>query len=91
MTTHSILTFAPAPTGRATEPKTEVYVSPVPVTVNRIPTPAGAVVYVYRDTDGSLSSDCSGCGEYAWTLQVTRGFAEDHARGCRKQPRRATA
>ncbi|WP_242436920.1 hypothetical protein [Streptomyces sp. CB02488] len=83
--TTSILTFAPAPTGPATEPGTEVYVSPpVPVTVDRLPTPAGATVYVYQDTDGSLSSDCSGCGEYAWTLQVTRGFAEDHARDCRR-------
>ncbi|WP_328698515.1 hypothetical protein [Streptomyces sp. NBC_00342] len=78
----SILTFAPAP---AAEPMPDVYVSPpVPVTVDRLPTPAGAVVYVYQDTDGSLSSDCTGCGEYAWTLQVSREFAEDHARDCRR-------
>ncbi|MGW0669793.1 hypothetical protein [Streptomyces sp. NPDC002746] len=83
--TISILTFAPAPTGPATEPETEVYISPpVPVTVDRLRTPAGAVVYVYQDTDGSLSSDCTGCGEYAWTLHVTKAFAEDHARDCRR-------
>ncbi|MFJ1930421.1 MULTISPECIES: hypothetical protein [unclassified Streptomyces] len=85
MTTHSILTFAPAPIGPVTELEPDVYVSPpVPVTVDRLPTPAGATVYVYQDTDGSLSSDCSGCGEYAWTLQVTREFAEAHARDCRR-------
>ncbi|RPK32234.1 hypothetical protein EES39_39040 [Streptomyces sp. ADI92-24] len=83
--TISILTFAPALAGPAAEPEPDVYVSPsAPVTVDSLPTPAGAVVYVYQDTDGSLSSDCTGCGEYAWTLHVTKAFAEDHARDCRR-------
>ncbi|MBV7249247.1 hypothetical protein KDV96_36790 [Streptomyces sp. MW-W600-10] len=55
--------------------------------VSTFPTEAGADVHVYRDTDGSLSSECTGCGEYAWTLRVTRNFAQEHAATCRRRPR----
>lgn len=54
-------------------------------------TPAGATVHVHRDADGSLSSDCTGCGEYAWTLQMTRDFSREHARTCNRPPRPAAA
>ncbi|MFD6479328.1 hypothetical protein ACFWEH_38115 [Streptomyces anulatus] len=47
-----------------------------------------AILYVYEDSDGSLSSDCTGCGEYAWTLDVDLGFALAHAESCVRQPRR---
>ncbi|WP_256343468.1 hypothetical protein [Streptomyces sp. MW-W600-10] len=60
---------------------------PAPVLVSTFPTEAGADVHVYRDTDGSLSSECTGCGEYAWTLRVTRNFAQEHAATCRRRPR----
>ncbi|MFH8886697.1 hypothetical protein [Streptomyces californicus] len=58
-----------------------------PVTVAVLSTRAGATVTVYRDADGSLSSDCTGCGEYAWTLRVTPGFAQEHAATCLRPPR----
>ncbi|MFF3264950.1 hypothetical protein ACFYWO_38035 [Streptomyces sp. NPDC002932] len=88
----SVLTFAPTSASPASVPETGTYVSPpVLVTVDRIPTPAGATVHVYRDTDGSLSSDCTGCGEYAWTLRVTPEFALEHARTCNRRPRPAAA
>lgn len=60
---------------------------PAPVLVSTLPTEAGADVHVYRDTDGSLSSECTGCGEYAWTLRVTRNFAQEHAATCHRRPR----
>ncbi|MFD3883033.1 hypothetical protein [Streptomyces microflavus] len=59
---------------------------PAPVLVSTLPTGAGADVHVYRDTDGSLSSECTGCGEYAWTLRITRGFAQEHAATCLRRP-----
>ncbi|MGW6469472.1 hypothetical protein [Streptomyces rubiginosohelvolus] len=58
-----------------------------PVTVDAIPTQAGATVHVYTDPDGSLSSDCTGCGEYAWTLAADLGFARQHAAACFRRPR----
>ncbi|MGW6287369.1 hypothetical protein [Streptomyces sp. NPDC055107] len=68
------------------------YVSPpAPVTVDSIPTRAGAFVHLYADSDGSLSSECTGCGEYAWVLHVTREFAEEHAATCLREPRRLVA
>ncbi|KAB2588412.1 hypothetical protein F5983_32695 [Streptomyces arboris] len=64
------------------------YVSPpAPVLLSSIPTGGGADVHVYRDSDGSLSSDCTGCGEYAWTLRVTTEFAQEHAASCLRRPR----
>ncbi|MER8268018.1 hypothetical protein ABT007_27905 [Streptomyces griseus] len=57
---------------------------PAPVLVSTLPTGAGADVHVYRDADGFLSSECTGCGEYAWTLRVTREFAQEHAAACRR-------
>ncbi|MCX4657536.1 hypothetical protein OG249_37400 [Streptomyces microflavus] len=60
---------------------------PAPVLVSTLPTGAGADVHVYRDTDGSLSSECTGCGEYAWTLRITREFAREHAATCLRRPR----
>lgn len=64
---------------------------PAPVLVSTLPTGAGADVHVYRDTDGSLSSECTGCGEYAWTLRITHGFAQEHAATCLRPPRRRAA
>ncbi|MYR14793.1 hypothetical protein GTY62_30170 [Streptomyces sp. SID724] len=64
------------------------YVSlPAPVFLASIPTGAGADVHVYQDADGSLSSECTGCGEYAWTLRVTHEFAQEHAAACLRRPR----
>ncbi|MFE9700552.1 hypothetical protein [Streptomyces sp. NPDC006270] len=60
-----------------------------PATVASLPTRAGAAVLIDRDTDGSLSSVCTGCGEYAWTLRVTRAFAQEHADTCIRPPRAA--
>ncbi|MFJ9195697.1 hypothetical protein [Streptomyces globisporus] len=60
---------------------------PAPVLVSTLSTGAGADVHVYRDTDGSLSSECTGCGEYAWTLRITHGFAQEHAATCLRRPR----
>ncbi|EHM31521.1 hypothetical protein OG582_39390 (plasmid) [Streptomyces anulatus] len=69
-----------------------VYVSPpAPMFLASIPTGAGADVHVYQDSDGSLSSDCTGCGEYAWTLLVTPEFAQEHAVTCLRPPRRRAA
>ncbi|MFC9035383.1 hypothetical protein [Streptomyces arboris] len=66
-----------------------VYVSPPALMfLGSIPTGAGADVYVYQDSDGSLSSTCTGCGEYAWTLLVTPEFAQEHAAACLRPPRR---
>ncbi|CAM5540814.1 hypothetical protein [Streptomyces californicus] len=48
-------------------------------------------MHIYEDADGSLSSTCTGYGEYAWTLAVTHEFARDHAALCRRRPRRAAA
>ncbi|MEU3136402.1 hypothetical protein ABZ691_26945 [Streptomyces sp. NPDC006854] len=67
---------------------TATVTSIAPTTVDAFSTPAGAVVYVYEDPDGSLSSDCTGCGEFAWTLAVSRDFARVHAAECLRQPRR---
>ncbi|MFE1335650.1 hypothetical protein [Streptomyces microflavus] len=87
MTRLSILTFTPAPSPAA-EPEDNRYVAlPAPVTVDSIPTQAGATVRVYQDSDGSLSSDCTGCGEYAWTLLVTPDIAQEHAAACHRPPR----
>ncbi|MDW4901354.1 MULTISPECIES: hypothetical protein [Streptomyces] len=67
-----------------------VYVSPpAPMFLASIPTGAGADVHVYQDSDGSLSSDCTGCGEYAWTPRVTQAFAQEHADICTRPPRPA--
>ncbi|MFD3641487.1 hypothetical protein [Streptomyces griseus] len=60
---------------------------PAPVFLASIPTGAGADVHVYQDADGSLSSECTGCGEYAWTLRVTHEFAQEHAAACLRRPR----
>ncbi|MFH9749004.1 hypothetical protein ACH4MN_31790 [Streptomyces anulatus] len=69
-----------------------VYVSPpAPMFLASIPTGAGADVHVYQDSDGSLSSDCTGCGEYAWTLLVTPEFAQEHAATCLRPPRQRAA
>ncbi|SCE43095.1 hypothetical protein [Streptomyces sp. OspMP-M43] len=71
----------------ATVTSIAAYVSPpASVFLASIPTGAGADVHVYRDTDGSLSSECTGCGEYAWTLRVTHEFAQEHATTCRRLP-----
>ncbi|GAB2949870.1 hypothetical protein [Streptomyces sp. NPDC059171] len=82
----SILTFAPAPSPAA-EPDDHEYVASSLVTVDRIPTRGGAAVHIHQDSDGTLSSDCTGCGEYAWTLAVTRDFARAHAATCFREPR----
>ncbi|WP_331745299.1 hypothetical protein OG245_37465 (plasmid) [Streptomyces sp. NBC_01116] len=101
MTCLSILTFAPAPSPAtvtsiaafaAAAAAEEAYVSPpAPVLLASIPTGAGTDVHVYQDSDGSLSSDCTGCGEYAYTLRVTPEFAEEHAATCLRPPRRRAA
>ncbi|OLO25500.1 MULTISPECIES: hypothetical protein [Streptomyces] len=101
MTCLSILTFAPAPSPAtvisiaafAADAAAEAaYVSPpAPMLLGSIPTGAGADVHVYQDSDGSLSSDCTGCGEYAWTLLVTPEFAQEHAAACLRPPRRRAA
>ncbi|WP_331756024.1 hypothetical protein OH791_38500 (plasmid) [Streptomyces anulatus] len=97
MTCLSILTFAPTPSPAtvtsiaaftAAAAAEETYVSPpAPMLLGSIPTGAGADVHVYQDSDGSLSSDCTGCGEYAWTLLVTPEFAQEHAAACLRPPR----
>lgn len=56
-------------------------------TVGAISTQAGAIVYVYTDPDGTLSSVCTGCGEYAWTLAADHAFAQQHAAACFRRPR----
>ncbi|MEU8672671.1 hypothetical protein AB0C71_37905 [Streptomyces anulatus] len=61
--------------------------APTPVAVDSFLTAGEAILYVYEDPDGSLSSDCTGCGEYAWTLDVDRGFAQAHAESCLRRPR----
>ncbi|MFF0198797.1 hypothetical protein ACFYT5_38420 [Streptomyces anulatus] len=70
---------------------TAVTVTPIaahaPVAVDSFLTAGEAVLYVYEDSDGSLSSDCTGCGEYAWTLDVDFGFARAHAESCLRRPR----
>ncbi|MFH9656193.1 hypothetical protein ACH4MT_35630 [Streptomyces anulatus] len=60
-----------------------------PVAVDSLLTAGEAVLFVYEDPDGSLSSDCTGCGEYAWTLDVDLGFgfAREHAESCLRRPR----
>ncbi|WP_050501512.1 MULTISPECIES: hypothetical protein [unclassified Streptomyces] len=65
--------------------------SPEPAAAGRLRTLGGGTVHIYEDADGSLSSTCTGCGEYAWTLAVTYEFARDHAALCRRRPRRAAA
>ncbi|MFF9690523.1 hypothetical protein [Streptomyces sp. NPDC014623] len=70
---------------------TVISTSVVPVTVVSLPTQAGAAVLIEQDSDGSLSSVCTGCGEYAWTLRVTRSFAQEHADTCIRPPRPAAA
>ncbi|MFH8886617.1 hypothetical protein [Streptomyces californicus] len=65
--------------------------SPEPAAAGRLKTLGGAAVFIYEDADGSLSSICTGCGEYAWTHAATRDFARDHAALCRRRPRRAAA
>ncbi|MFI5905432.1 hypothetical protein [Streptomyces cyaneofuscatus] len=86
MTVTPIRSFAPfqGPTART---EAEYVSPPAPVRLSSIPTGGGADVHVYRDSDGSLSSDCTGCGEYAWTLRVTTEFAEEHATTCLRPPR----
>ncbi|MFF0337925.1 hypothetical protein ACFYUM_35710 [Streptomyces fimicarius] len=85
-TVTSIAAFAAAAAAEA------AYVSPpAPALLASIPTWAGADVHVYEDPDGSLSSTCTGCGEYAWTLLVTPEFAEEHAAACLRPPRRRVA
>ncbi|MFJ2101378.1 hypothetical protein ACIOHR_29800 [Streptomyces anulatus] len=58
-----------------------------PVAVDSFLTAGEAVLFVYEDPDGSLSIDCTGCGEYAWTLDVDRSFAQAHAESCLRHPR----
>ncbi|WP_331764146.1 hypothetical protein OG944_38920 (plasmid) [Streptomyces anulatus] len=58
-----------------------------PVVVDSLLTAGEAILYVYEDSDGSLSSDCTGCSEYAWTLDVDRSFARAHAEICLRRPR----
>ncbi|MFD5694374.1 hypothetical protein [Streptomyces rubiginosohelvolus] len=54
--------------------------------MDAISTQAGAIVFVYKDPDGTLSSDCTGCGEYAWTLAADHDFARQHAAECLRRP-----
>ncbi|MFI5726932.1 hypothetical protein [Streptomyces cyaneofuscatus] len=72
---------------RTTGTETEYGSPPAPVLLSSFPTGGGADVHVYQDSDGSLSSDCTGCGEYAWALTVTRDFAREHAATCIRPPR----
>ncbi|WP_097865714.1 hypothetical protein [Streptomyces sp. rh34] len=87
MTVTSIATFAAPASSTGTA---SACVSPLAPT-SSYPTEAGAVVYVYTDSDGSLSSECTGCGEYAWTLELTEIFAWHHAWTCRKKPHSSAA
>ncbi|MFJ4917641.1 hypothetical protein [Streptomyces sp. NPDC088726] len=48
---------------------------------------AGAEVDVREFPDGTLSSSCTGCGEWAWTMQPTAAQAQEHARNCCRRPR----
>ncbi|MGW7402056.1 hypothetical protein ACWGH7_36995 [Streptomyces cyaneofuscatus] len=74
---------------RTTGTDTEYVSPPAPVLLSSIPTRGGADVHVYQDDDGSLSSDCTGCGEYAWALLsiVDSEFAREHAATCIRPPR----
>ncbi|MDG9687721.1 hypothetical protein QC334_34195 [Streptomyces sp. DH18] len=83
-TVTSIAAFAAAAAADTVSP-------PAPMFLGSIPTGAGADVHVYQDSDGSLSSDCTGCGEYAWTLLVTPEFAQEHAAICLRTPRARAA
>ncbi|MEW2068325.1 hypothetical protein [Streptomyces sp. NPDC007346] len=84
-------TFTSAPVGLTTGTEAAYSPPPAPVLLTSLPTEAGADVHIYRDTDGSLSSDCTGCGEYAWTLVTTKQFAQEHAATCLRPPRQLAA
>ncbi|MEV0888863.1 hypothetical protein AB0J03_34310 [Streptomyces microflavus] len=89
--TATILTFAPAPAWPATMPAAKHTAPPALTRVDSLRTRGGADVHIHRDSDGSLSSDCTGCGEYAWTHHGSRAFAEDHAARCIRRPRTVAA
>ncbi|MEU4180966.1 hypothetical protein [Streptomyces sp. NPDC026589] len=91
MTVTSIATRCAAPAGLTTGLAAAYISPPAPMFLTSIPTGAGADVHIYQDPDGSLSSDCTGCGEYAWTLVTTQDFAEEHAATCLRPPRRRAA
>lgn len=84
MTTATILTLAPAPAGPATKPVAECT---APTLMDSLRTRGGADVHIHRDSDDSLSSECTGCGEYAWTLRLSTEFAQEHAASCHRPPR----
>lgn len=52
-------------------------------------TPAGAEVDVRELPDRTVTSTCTGCGEWAWPTQPTAAQAQDHANNCHRRPRRA--
>ncbi|MFD8118611.1 hypothetical protein [Streptomyces microflavus] len=87
MTAATILTLAPAPAGPATRPVPEYTAPYASAPLGSLRTRGGADVHIHRDSDGSLSSDCTGCGEYAWTLRLTTEFAQEHAASCHRPPR----
>ncbi|MCX4657364.1 hypothetical protein OG249_36495 [Streptomyces microflavus] len=85
--TATILTLAPAPAGPATKPVPEYTAPYAPTFMDSLRTRGGADVHIHRDSDDSLSSECTGCGEYAWTLRLTTEFAQEHAASCHRPPR----
>ncbi|MFD3976191.1 hypothetical protein [Streptomyces cyaneofuscatus] len=85
------MTVTPISSASRTAGTEAEYVSPpAPVLLSSIPTGGGADVHVYQDSDGSLSSDCTGWGEYAWAL-LSLEFASEHAATCIRPPRPAAA
>ncbi|MFB6429110.1 hypothetical protein ACFCXC_23830 [Streptomyces microflavus] len=87
MTATTILTLTPTPAGQATKPIAEYTAPHAPTSMDSLRTRGGADLLIHRDSDGSLSSDCTGCGEYAWTLRLTIEFAQEHAASCHRLPR----
>ncbi|MFE3144274.1 hypothetical protein [Streptomyces scopuliridis] len=61
------------------------------VLIDTYPTPGGASVTLHRAADGTLTSDCTACGECTWPLLPTRGQAKEHARTCTRSARRRSA
>ncbi|WP_326615328.1 hypothetical protein OG949_41220 (plasmid) [Streptomyces scopuliridis] len=61
------------------------------VLIDTYATRGGATANLHRAVDGTVISDCTACGEYAWPLRPTRDQAWEHARTCTRPARRSAA